>query len=399
MQYGSRDDTGARRLHGSAAALAIYWGTLKGGGNADPGNQYCTTLQVREVWWAYLLVLAGSAMLCAGLTTAQYWILHVGATSNLENRRHTLVSDLGSSVVVALCIALPLSSLIHPLAGVREKIFVLLAVLLILLCAEVFGSSYRMLPSWHIGAEISGAFIIWSTDMGIALVRSATVNLILTILWIVIIANAFKLLNRSIRITTGIISITCLTIFVITSTNNQIAISTLAIGLVGCISGFYIKTTRTGDYILGNGSVKVIGVFIAFLAIQIDESVSREESITNALTPILVCSFILFNLSLVVIYALLSRGHQMSPSIGGFSQQLLSLGLSSSAVRTWSYSIATTVGIVAYLIHRLSQTMRLILTGTLIAAYLAGGTMYIIAFYATKNLKDNSTTLRQKQSG
>jgi uncharacterized membrane-anchored protein len=89
----------------------------------------------------------------------------------------------------------------------------------------------------------------------------------------------------------------------------------------------------------------------------------------------------------------------MSPSIGGFSQQLLSLGLSSSAVRTWSYSIATTVGIVAYLIHRLSQTMRLILTGTLIAAYLAGGTMYIIAFYATKNLKDNSTTLRQKQSG
>jgi len=399
MQYGSRDDTEGRRLHGSTAALAIYWSALKGGGHTDQGNRYCSTLQVKEVWWAYLLVLAGSAMLCAGLTTAQYWILRVGATSNLESRRHTLVSDLGSSVVVALCIALPLSSLIHPLAGVREKIFVLLAVLLILLCAEVFGNSYRMLPSWHIGAEISGAFIIWSTDMGIALVKSATVNLILTILWIVIIANAFKLLNHSIRITTGIISITCLTIFLITSTNNQIAISTLAIGLVGCISGIYIKPTRTRGCLLSNSSVGVIGVFVAFLAIQINESVSREESITNALMPILVCSFILFNLSLVVIYALLSRGQQMSPSIGGFSQQLLSLGLSSPAVRGWSYSIATVVGIVTYMIYRLSPSIGLLLSGTLIAIYFIGSIMYIIAFYTTTNLKDNSTTLRQTQSG
>lgn len=316
-------------------------------------------------------------------------------TPNLQNRHQVLTIDLSSSVIVTFIIAVPATSIMRPLAGGREELFVVLAVLAILLVVELVGNAWVMLPSWHLGAEIAGAVVVSSTGLGIVLTKFEAVNIALTILWFVTIAYAFKLVDRPIRLAAGTATIACLTLFALASANGQILVSTLAIGLVGCISGFLIQATRNGKLHLGESTIRVIGFLIAFLAIQIDGPVNRVEGLVNALMPILICSFVLFNLSLVTVSRLLAGDSQAPPGRGGVSGELLAIGLPPPTVRSWSFSIAGAVGVFSYMIYRLDPAVEMLLTGTLGLAYLVGGVLLIRASLHTENQGGNASISRR----
>ena len=351
-----------------------------------------------EVWWAYLLVLVGTALLSAGLTstamrTASLWI-----TADLQNLRHGLARDLGgSSIVAAFVVAVPVTSKIRPLAGGREEIFAVVAVTVLLLVAGLVGDSRRMLPSWHLGAEIAAAVVISSTGLGIALVSSDTVNLFLNILWFVAIANAFKLIDHPIGLAVGVATITCLTLFALASTNGQVLVATLSIGLAGSTAGFFIHAIHNNGVLPGDSSTRTIGFLIAFLSIQVDGPVDRIEGLVNALMPILVCSLVLFNLSWVSVARLLARGSPAQARQGGVSHELLAMGLGSSAIRGWSFFIAGALGVLSYVIYRIDQAVGTLLTGLIGLAFLIGGVLLVKASLNREHQEKNYSALSRHQ--
>jgi UDP-GlcNAc:undecaprenyl-phosphate/decaprenyl-phosphate GlcNAc-1-phosphate transferase len=353
---------------------------------------------VSEVWWAYLLVLVGTGLLSAGLTstatrTASLWIM-----ADLQNLRHGLAHDLGgSSIVAAFVVAVPVTSKIRPLAGGREEIFAVVAVTVLLLVVGLVGDSRRMLPSWHLGAEIAGAVVISSSGLGIALVSSDTVNLFLNILWFVAIANAFKLIDHPIGLATGVATVTCFSLFALASTNGQVLIATLSIGLAGSTAGFFSHTIHKDEVLSGESSTRTIGFLIAFLAIQVDGPVNRIEGLVNALMPILVCSLVLFNLSWVIVARLLARGSPTQARQGGVSHELLAMGLGSSAIRGWSFFIAGALGALSYVIYRIDQAAGTLLTGLIGLAFLIGGVLLVKASLNREHQEKNYSALSRHQ--
>ena len=351
-----------------------------------------------EVWCAYLVVLVGTALLCAGLTSTAMRAAGLWSTTDLQNRRQGLIRDLGgSSIVVAFVVAVPVTSKIRPLAGGREEIFTVVAVTVLLLVVGLVGDSRRMLPSWHLGAEIAGAVVISSSGVGIALVNSDTVNLFLNILWFVAITNAFKLINHPIGLATGVATVTCFTLFALASTNGQVLVATLSIGLAGSNAGFFSHTIHKDEVLPGESSTRTIGFLIAFLAIQVDGPVNRIEGLVNALIPILVCSFVLFNLAWVIVARLLARGSAEQIRQGGVSYELLAIGLRPSAVKGWSFFIAGAVGVLSYVIYRIDQTVGMLLTGLIGLAFLIGGVLLVKASLRREDRQKNYSILKRHQ--
>ena len=351
-----------------------------------------------EVWWAYLVVLVGTALLCAGLTSTAMRTAGLWITTDLQNRHQGLTRDLGgSSIVVAFVVAVPVTSKIRPLAGGREEIFAVVAVTVLLLVVGLVGDSRRMLPSWHLGAEIAGAVVISSSGLGIALVNSDTVNFFLNILWFVAITNAFKLINHPIGLATGVATVTCFSLFALASTNGQVLVATLSIGLAGSTAGFFSHTIHKDEVLPGESSTRTIGFLIAFLAIQVDGPVNRIEGLVNALMPILVCSFVLFNLSWVIVARLLARGSTAQTRQGGVSHELLAIGLRPSAVKGWSFFIAGAVGVLSYVIYRIDQTAGMLLTGLIGLAFLIGGVLLVKASLRTEDRQKNYPILKRHQ--
>lgn len=338
-----------------------------------------------EVWIAYLLVAIGMTLLCTGTTLALAAILEHRLVVKSQNLSYLKPVDLGSSVIVAFIVATPITAKIRPLAGDREEVLVVLTVLAVLLVVELVGSLRGMLPSWHLGAEISAAVVIWSTGMGVALVSSAIVNILLTVLWFVVIINAFSLMDHPVGLASGTTVITCLTLFAIASTNGQILVSTLTIGLAGCSFGFCIAILRNQRQLMGSGSIRVVGFLVAFLSIQIDGPVNREESVANALLPLVILSFVLFNLFLSLAVKFVAKSSRSSNGGAGFSDQLIVTGLSPITLRNIHYSLMSVVAVLSYIIHRLDSIVGPLFVGMIGITYVGCGLFFIRVFLNTEN--------------
>jgi len=304
-----------------------------------------------DIWWAYLWVLVGTTLLCTGLTLTLSTVVDHWLVPRPRGRLYPNVADLGSSVIVVFIVAILATSNLRPLTAGREGILVLLAVLAVLLTVELTGTLRGMFPSWHIGAEISATVIICSTGMGVQLVSSRTFNILLSIIWVVTIVNAFSLTDRLPGFAAGATVITGLTLFSIASTNGQILVSTLAIGLAGCTLGFCIATSRKKLRLMGHGSIRTVGFLIAFLSIQIDGPINREESIANAILPIVICSYVLFYFALSIVASLLAKISWPPSNLNGFSDQLFVTRLSSPMVTTCHLSSMFIIGLLSYAFH------------------------------------------------
>lgn len=351
-----------------------------------------------DVWWAYLVVLVGTALLCAGLASTAMRTVGLWITTDLQNRSQDWTRALaGGSIVVAFVVAVPVTSKISPLAGGRDEIFTVVAVTVLLFVVGLVGDSRRMLPSWHLGAEIGGAVVISSSGLGIELVSSDTVNLFLNILWFVAIANAFKLINHPIGVAKGVATVTCFSLFALASTNGQVLVATLSIALAGSTGGFVSRTIHKDEVLPSKSSTGTIGFLIAFLAIQVDGPQDRIEGLVNALMPILVCSFVLFNLAWAIAARLLARGSAERIGQGGVSQELLAIGLRPSAVKNSSFFIAGAVGILSYVIYRIDQTMGMLLTCLIGLVYLIGGVLLVKVSVRREDRQKNHPILERHQ--
>ena len=322
-------------------------------------------------WWAYLVVLACSALLCAGLTPVVMRITGRLVAVNYQGKHKTLVPRLGGgAIVVAFVAVMPVSSMLPPLTGRRGELATVLVVAVAIFLVGLVGDSRQMLPSWHVGAEVAGAIIIWSAGTGIGFVGVDMVNLFLTVLWFVAITNGFKLIDNMVGLAEGIAIITSLTLFALAVTNGQILLATLSIGLAGSTFGFVSHTLRSQRANLGESGVRFIGFLIAFLAVQL-------EGKTTAIIPFLSCSFVIFHLLFVIIsrISIKLRSTQIGEKNPG--QGLFTFGPPTTINMDSSYLVAVSIGILSVVINRLSLAVGLIFTGLICLGLIAGGVLLL----------------------
>src|SRR5207244_12506827 len=97
----------------------------------------------------------------------------------------------------------------------------------------------RGLSPWlRLAVEIAAGVVVWVTPAGAQLFANDFFDLLLTVLWIVGVTNAFNLLDNMDGLSAGVAAIAAFFIFAMAADNGQFLVATLSLALVGCAAGF-----------------------------------------------------------------------------------------------------------------------------------------------------------------
>jgi UDP-N-acetylmuramyl pentapeptide phosphotransferase/UDP-N-acetylglucosamine-1-phosphate transferase len=203
-----------------------------------------------------------------------------------------LISSI--AILISFLLAVPLSSLLNPFVLGGKHLNIVLVVASSLLLIGLVHDLFSMLPTWHIGALVSGGVVIWSIGDGIALQEQlpTAATLVLTVLWFVIVPTAFKQLDASERLAAGIAIIIGVGLFALAMMNLQPRLATCAIGLVGSNLGLLVQPRYSARPHLGAGGALLDGFVIAYIALMLypqQVSTSVSFALVSALIPLLLC--------------------------------------------------------------------------------------------------------------
>ena len=352
------------------------------------------------VWWEYLAVFSATATVCVVLTP---WAMRLAFRRSLldhpgGHKSHNVAIPYLGGVTIATTFALMvvvISLLWPPNSGLGELLVVLAAAVFLALVGFV-DDMRQVSPLWRIVAEVVAAVAIWSAGTGVIVTTSEPVNMGLTVLWFVGIANAFNLLDNMDGLAAGIAAIASLTIFAIATTNDQFLVASLAVGLAGCAVGFLRHNFHPARIYMGDGGSLFIGFLVAYLGIKLQFQSGR---LLSALIPVLVCSVAIFDTALVTI-SRLARGR--SPFLGGqdhVSHRLVRLGLPVPIAVGTIYFGAIGIGILTYVVSGVDPRSAWILT-TMIGATLIviGGYLLTVPANAVSSTNDRSASMRSREN-
>jgi UDP-GlcNAc:undecaprenyl-phosphate GlcNAc-1-phosphate transferase len=124
-------------------------------------------------------------------------------------------------------------------------------------------------PLVRVVAEIALAVWLWSADLGWDLVASDVVNLAVTVGWVVVVVNAFNLMDNMDGAASATGAVAAVGIGVFALLNHDPALAAITFGAAGAASGFLpANLRRPAKIFLGDGGSMVIGFVVAATAMS-----------------------------------------------------------------------------------------------------------------------------------
>ena len=343
-------------------------------------------------WWAYICVVLGTVVLSAGLavilSTAVRRLKECGSKPNLKFPSRGLNV---AALPVAFVIAVPASSLMDPLAGGREGFVVVAAVAVALYFAGMIEEEFRLLQSWHFGADIAGAIVIWAIGSGVMLQGQvpAVIGLGLTVLWFVLVTDAFRVLDGTGGLSSGLAVIACFSISAIALSNDQVLLTTLSSAYAGCVLGFIIHNQSPRRVFLGRSGTQLTGFLVAYFGLKlfrIDLNV-----IVSVLVPVVICSVALFTWLVVFAGRVLIERVSTRREQYSLSYWLLGIGRRPSVALVRVYSAASVAGASAYIMNRSDPAIGLGLAG-IVGLWFLGFGVFLFRISQTRRPESQIST-------
>jgi UDP-GlcNAc:undecaprenyl-phosphate GlcNAc-1-phosphate transferase len=153
----------------------------------------------------------------------------------------------------------------------------------------------------------------------------AAADILLSVIWILGITNAFNLLDNIDGLAAGTAAVAATTFFLIALFNDQDYSALLAIGLAGAMLGFLRSNFHPATIYMGDAGSLFIGFLMAYLGLKMRTTVTE---IPQLFAPLVVLGVAVLDTTMVVV-SRVRRG--VSPFTGGqdhLSHRLRRLGLS-----------------------------------------------------------------------
>jgi UDP-GlcNAc:undecaprenyl-phosphate GlcNAc-1-phosphate transferase len=232
-----------------------------------------------------------------------------------------------------------------------------------------------------IGQVMGSAFIIY---YGLALpwTSSHSLNMALTIFWLIGITNAVNLLDNMDGLAAGIAIIASSFLALSFLSTNQISEALMLLVFAGALLGFLVYNSNPASIFMGDSGSMFIGFFLASTAL-VNVSGGRSRSLLPVLAvPILVLFIPIFDTTFVTI---LRKFSGRAASRGGrdhTSHRLVALGMSERHAVLMLYGFAALSGLLALLVQQVKLDVSLAAIAaftvilTLLGVYLAGVKVY-----------------------
>ena len=169
----------------------------------------------------------------------------------------------GAAVLLAFSLALAAMS------GVSGRTGIILACTAGLAVVGALDDRWLLAPHWRIAAELAGAVILWSSHLGFTVFSSNILNLVLTILWVTGVANAFNLFDNmdGACATVTAASVLGIAAFALAYADAGTAIVAIALG-AACLGFLPHNLAGPARIFLGDGGSLPLGFLVAALALS-----------------------------------------------------------------------------------------------------------------------------------
>lgn len=270
----------------------------------------------------------------------------------------------GLAMVAALSIAVLVAALVRPPESGAGELAAVVGMGLVLSLVGLADDLWGLGPVPRVLVEIGAGAGIWAVDAGVELTGSDVGDLVLTIIWVVGITNAFNLLDNMDGLSSGVAALAAGSCFVIAVANGQFLIGGLSAALGGCALGFLRHNFPPARIYMGDAGSLYLGFLLAYCSIKL--RFDAPEDVTF-LVPILVLGVPILDTTLVTVTRLLHRRNPLQGGQDHISHRLVRLGLPVRGAVGTIYVAAASVGIVALVVSRVDRTSAYLLAG-LVAA-------------------------------
>ena len=167
----------------------------------------------------------------------------------------------------------------------------------------------------------------------------------LTILWIVGMTNAINIIDGVDGLAAGVVSIVCLTLFLVSVPQGNIPLAFLSAALAGATIGFLKYNFSPAKIFMGDTGSMFLGFILAAMAIE----GNRKSTVAVALLiPIIALGLPIIDTFLSIVRRLLKGVHIFRADTEHIHHHLLRSGLSHRQVALIFYSITILLGLIAF---------------------------------------------------
>lgn len=204
-------------------------------------------------------------------------------------------------------------------------------------------------PAPRIAVQLAAALLAVGAGVRVHVTASDAINIIVTVLWIVIITNAFNLLDNMDGLSAGAAVVAGTGVFLVADINGQYLVATAAAGVVGGCLGFLAYNKRPASIFMGDAGALVLGYVMAVLTIAIRPDLPTPRSWT---LPAVLLWLPILDTSFVVITRIRDRRPVMEGGKDHLSHRVAALGFPPGrAVMTLLALYAVVVGVVVARSH------------------------------------------------
>jgi len=200
---------------------------------------------------------------------------------------------------------------------------------------------------------------------------SEVLNIIVTLLWILGLTNAFNLLDIMDGLCGGLAFIAALTFFLLAFLSGNFVIAAVSLSLAAATLGFLIFNFPPAKIYLGNSGSMFLGFVLASLAIAI--SYAPTERKIALFTPILVLGLAIYDLLFVILMRILKRKSPIRKSKDHFALRLIAIGKTKREALVIMYLFGILFSISALLVSRVTNIFGIIIIAFVIIISLLAG--------------------------
>jgi UDP-GlcNAc:undecaprenyl-phosphate GlcNAc-1-phosphate transferase len=259
----------------------------------------------------------------------------------------------------------------------------------------LFGDRYRLneLISILVGASLVSFLGVWDDRRGLSplfklagqflaasiLVISGvyvgtfpwdTLNIALTLLWVVVVTNAMNLLDNMDGLSGGVGATAAIFFLLLAAMNDQYLVGALSAGLVGACLGFLVYNFNPASIFMGDAGSLFLGFILAAVGIKL--RFPEGLQIVTWMVPVLILGLPLFDTALVIV-SRLRRGLNplTTPGKDHVSHRLVAMGYTRREAVLICYLICAGLGVIALFVTQASVLEGYIVGGLVALAGLA----------------------------
>ena len=200
-------------------------------------------------------------------------------------------------------------------------------------------------PAAKMIGQLLAVFVLIKGDVFIRIGSfPPTVNLILTVLWLLGMANALNIIDIMDGLAAGIALCSSVCLFVVAILNGHSMIAIFTISLVGSLAGFIPYNFKPAKIYMGDTGSMFLGLTLGALSIIGDYSQFNKLAFFN---PLIIFGVAIFDTFFVMVLRVSKRRSPFLGSPDHFAIRLKRKGWSVKKIVLASYAIATILGSLA----------------------------------------------------